>query len=437
MNCRCAVVSGNPFPDTNLLGEGLLAPHMSRPKVSDIGETPDKMPSNNWGKMIGYAVLAAFTVLLAYVAILAFAPGILHFLQALKGALPPFIISIVLALLLDPLVTRLQKRGMSRALAAAVVFIAFALVLAGGIIYLIPKVVSEVTDFANDLPGYYDNASKFVSDLAARAKPILMRFRIPTTVSEVIDRYSGEFKSAGQQAGYILKIAVRGILAKTIWLVWGVLIILLTFLLLKDMDKIRAKIVYLLPDRYRDKAIRTTGAVGAVFSRYLQGLIVVCAIYGFAATILFSAFGVRYSLLIGLIAGLLYAVPYIGPIVTMLIVFLVSLLQNPSAVYMSFIVAGSTLVLNQIFDMFLTPKILGGAVGLHPALSIFALMFGGAAYGITGMILAVPVAASVQIILCEFFPKLREPLSKFDTVPKAKSSKPRGRRRGREGRHSK
>jgi len=85
----------------------------------------------------------------------------------------------------------------------------------------------------------------------------------------------------------------------------------------------------------------------------------------------------------------------------------------------------STVVLNQVFDMILTPRILGGAVGLHPVLSIFALMAGGTLYGIPGMVLAVPIAASIQVVLCQFFPKLGEPLERFRVGAKTKTPQSR------------
>ncbi|MDO8588116.1 MAG: AI-2E family transporter [Armatimonadota bacterium] len=385
------------------------------------------MPSNNLPRTIFYISVAVFvTGFLLYVAIIAFAPIFLSFLSAIRGVIPPFVVAIAFALLLDPVVVKLQSRGLSRVVATLVVFVVFILIVAAGIISIVPAVISQVGDFTTDLPGYYDRGSEFLSDLAARARPLLSRFHAPTTASEALERFSSQIKSFAGSAANLLLSVLQSTLQKSIWLI---LIVLITFMLLKDLDKIRGKLIFLLPDAQRERTLKAARAVGNVFARYIRGLVLVCALYGVAAFILFSIFGVRYALLISLAAGLLYAVPYIGPVTTLLIVFLVSLVQRPDHVYIAFIIAGSTLVLNQVFDMLLTPRVLGGAVGLHPVLSIFALTFGGAAYGVAGMILAVPVAASVQVILCEVFPKLREPLGKFDT--KAAGERKKAPRRGR------
>jgi len=151
--------------------------------------------------------------------------------------------------------------------------------------------------------------------------------------------------------------------------------------------------------------------------------VLICLLYGVVAFIVFTLFGLRYALVMGIVAGLLYAVPYVGPVTTALMVLAVSLVQHPDRIVLALAATASTAVLNQVFDMGLTPKLLGGAVGLHPVLSIFALMAGGAAYGIPGMVLAVPVAASVQVVLCELFPRLREPLGKFGTKREARKKR--------------
>ena len=366
------------------------------------------------------------TGFLLYLAIVAFAPVFLSFLSAFLGVLPPFILAIAFALMLDPVVVKLQGKGASRGMATVVVFIVFALIVTAAIVNLVPAVISQVGQFTTALPGYYDSGSEFLSSLAVKAKPLLHRLHAPSTPSEVLEKFSTHIKTFAGSAANLLLVVLQSVLQKSIWLV---LIVLLTFMLLKDLDKIRAKLIFLLPDAHRERTLKTTRAVGNVFTRYIRGLILVCALYGVAAFLLFSIFGVRYALLISLAAGLLYAVPYIGPTSTLLIVFLVSAFHRPDHIYMAFIIGGSTLALNQAFDMLLTPRVLGGAVGLHPVLSIFALTFGGAAYGVPGMVLAVPVAASVQIILCEVFPKLREPLSKFDVKPGGRRTPRRARRK--------
>ena len=113
--------------------------------------------------------------------------------------------------------------------------------------------------------------------------------------------------------------------------------------------------------------------------------------------------------MIGLVSGVLYAVPYVGGAATVAIVALVALSTHSSAGFVLGVVV-TVLLIYQLFDQVITPRVVGGQVGLHPVVSIFALTTGGQLFGLPGMILAVPVAASIQIVLTTLWPQLAEPL---------------------------
>jgi predicted PurR-regulated permease PerM len=118
---------------------------------------------------------------------------------------------------------------------------------------------------------------------------------------------------------------------------------------------------------------------------------------------------VQYSILIGLFAGILYAVPYVGASSTALLVFLVALAtHNDNSLHAAWVPPIAVLINNQAFDLFISPRILGKSVGLHPVLSLFALLAGGQLFGLAGMVLAVPIAASIQEIIFEIYPLLRK-----------------------------
>lgn len=374
------------------------------------------MSSKELLTIIGYGVLAIVGLV---------------FLYLVRSILPPFIISVVLALLLDPVVNWLQTKRIARGFAILIVFLAFVLVCAAGVTYLAPKVINQVSQLSQDYNGYYEQGSRWAGGVIEKHKPLLTRLHLYKTQSEALAIISDKIRAYSGEALNVLGHTLTGFLAKSVWLI---LIILITTMLLKDFDKIRAKFMYLIPETHRDRALGTARAVGAVFGNYIRGLVTVCLLYGVVATVAFSILGLRYALVIGIVSGLLYAVPYVGPFTTGLIVFLVSFVQHPDKVYLALLYSGGTFALNQVFDMLLTPRIVGGAVGLHPILSIFALTAGGAVFGVVGMVLAVPIAASIQVLLCEFFPKLRKPLAEFGGKAKpatnpAKSAKSGGQKK--------
>jgi predicted PurR-regulated permease PerM len=179
--------------------------------------------------------------------------------------------------------------------------------------------------------------------------------------------------------------------------------------LLKDLDYIKAKVVHLTPEKHRTKIVAVTSAVGGVFGRYVRGMMIVAILYSIVATIVLSAFGVQYALIIGVVAGLFYLVPYLGNIVIVGMSVIALLVQPGHTGAQAGILAGILLVQSMIvFDLFITPRIAGGSVGVHPVLALFSLALGAQMFGVIGMVFAVPVMASLQVAMGQAFPVIYE-----------------------------
>jgi predicted PurR-regulated permease PerM len=193
-------------------------------------------------------------------------------------------------------------------------------------------------------------------------------------------------------------------------LAWVAIVPLVTFYMLLEIDPLRARVVHLVPAVHRSRFLEMAERIGAVFSGYVRGLIIVCAGYGVVTGIVLAlVFRLPYALMIGLMAAVLYAVPYVGALAIVTVAGLVAFATHPTAGFV-LAVAGTLIVINQLFDQFIYPRVVGGQAGLHPLASIFALTVGGQLFGLWGMILAVPVAASVQVVLVAIWPQLAEPL---------------------------
>ena len=170
---------------------------------------------------------------------------------------------------------------------------------------------------------------------------------------------------------------------------------------------------YLAPQRARAPMSQYARDIGSVFTDYLRGLLIVSTLYGIATMIALACLSLihrqmfAYVLLIGVAGGILYAVPYIGPLVTAAVTFLVAF--SAGGLSFGIIAIIVTLIVNQIFDNVITPRVVGGGVGLSPVASLFALTLGGTLFGLWGLLLSVPVAASIQAILFRLFPKLTTP----------------------------
>jgi len=224
-----------------------------------------------------------------------------------------------------------------------------------------------------------------------------------------------------------LTLLLGGAASKAIWLV---IIPISAFFFMRDFPLLRARIIALFPEVYQDRIDVMSREVVEVFSAYLRGLGKICGLYAIVAWILFTVLGLKYALFLGLMAGAFYAVPYVGQLFTAIgsgsVAYLMDRhtalfffrVESHSSKYALLVVVCAVIAQNT-FDQILYPRIVGGSVGLHPVVSIFALMAGATLFGIWGMLIAVPVAASIQIILLYFFPKLTQkpPARLLETSP--------------------
>jgi predicted PurR-regulated permease PerM len=342
------------------------------------------------------------------------------FLYLTREALPPFLIAFGVAALLDPLLDRLERRGWSRRAAAAVVFAAFLLVFFAVAIILLPMAMHQAVELVRNVPGYYTRLTAWGEQWLNQRRALLVRLHLPTSSAGMLAQYQAQI------LGFLRTLVARlvgvlgGSLGKAVWLA---IIPIVTFYLLQDIDAIIRRALSLFPDRHRDRIAGVGRDVVAVFTGYLRGLCIVCSLYAVVNVILLTLLRVPYALVIGLFSGILYAVPYVGAVTTIALGALVALASpNPTTGHVVG-VAVALLATNQVFDQLITPRVVGGLVGLHPVVSIFALTVGGNLFGLPGMILAVPIAASIQVVLVELFPALTRPLP-GDAAAARRNAKP-------------
>lgn len=358
------------------------------------------MITNGWLRVIAWAAALVGAAAAIHVLLLLYQPIIRPILQVLL----PFSVAVGLALLLDPTIDRLADRGMSRGFAVALVATSFLTAFVILAVFLVPVMVSQARELAGNLPEYYQQAEAETTAVMARNEGLLRRFHLPATMQELSAQLSGQAQRAASTSLANAGTTLAALISKAVWLV---IIPIITVFLLIDIDTTKMKILLLAPERHRERTARIAGSIGSVFGKYIRGLITVSIFYGIACGLAIAAWGVPYAALLGAAAGALSLVPYIGTISTVLLVGLVAFVNLPSNPMHAVYVAVTILAINQVFDNAVSPRIVGKAVGIHPALAILALLIGAQLFGLVGMILAVPVAASIQLIALEFYPPLR------------------------------
>ena len=331
-------------------------------------------------------------------------------LQAIVAIITPFVIALVIALLLDPLV-ELFQRGIrplkkQRLPAVLLVYFLFLLLFAAIIFVLVPQIGDQAKNLMDNVPEYATNLKKIANNFI-HAHPKIGPIKLPhEDVDKILDKNNDKISQYVTQYG---NIVVKSLISSLGNVINVVIVPIIMFYILVQMDYLKGRLLFLMPVKLRDQVIKITADVGGVFGNYFRGMFTVASLYGLVTMCVFFLFGLRsYALLLGVVAGCLYPVPYLGPALTGLISAIVSLATGHSIVHTSILLAVVLGLVNGTFDNVLVPRLVGKGVGLHPLLTMFALFLGNNLFGLWGMLLSVPVAASIQVVLFRLIPKLSQ-----------------------------
>lgn len=315
----------------------------------------------------------------------------------------PFIWAAVLSYVLLPLVRLIEVRAIHhRGAAAAIVFLGLLALIASGTRVLVPLAMEQMGMFQRSLP-----------ELVANAQNTIVETLNQLGMDDLQPLVFGPVGSAPVEfTRRAANLAVPFIVGFGHFLLEFLIFLIATFFLLRDWPRLIDWIGRLAPRRYRHELIPLGQQVNVLLGRYVRGQLVLIVIMWVVTTIGLTAFGVPFSFLLGFMTGVLEIIPIIGPITAGAIASLVALGHpNPfgwsQLVYVAAIAIMYT-ILRHAEDYFVIPLVIGRIVRLHPAVVIFALLGGGALFGLIGVLLAVPVAATGRLILIYVSAKLRD-----------------------------
>jgi len=309
------------------------------------------------------------------------------------GMLWPFVFSFILGYLLEPLVGVLGRylpRGV--AIGVIAVLLLGALTLIGAL--LIPLVISEVWDLVRRLPDYAD----YFRDLYTRIEAYLSAYGYEGYASELQQRVIGKLPEVGKLFADQTTSALRGLTSGIAALLNLLMIPFLTYYILKDFSRIKQLLSEAFPERHRERMLEFFHRVDTVLGQYIRGQILVSTFVAVLTAIGLSLSGVRYAVVLGLTAGALNLIPYVGIATTFLITLFVAALDtDPWVTCLKVVIV--FVVVQGIEGNFLSPRVVGQRVGLHPAWVIFALVISANLWGFLGMLIAIPAAAVANIVI--------------------------------------
>ena len=338
-------------------------------------------------------VVSRFLVRLQW-ALLLFAVGWL--VWRLGPVLTPFVFAALLAWMGDPLVDRLEAAGRSRNVAVVMVFTLMLLFLALALVILVPMIVAQVRTLGEALPGYREwllqTALPWVQ---ARTGVDIDAWMDP---ARILDFFREHSERAGGIAATALGVVSRSGMTVLTWVANIVLIPVITFFFLRDWDRMVERVASVIPRDHVDTVTRLARESSEVLGGFLRGQFLVMVILGVMYGIGLWLVGLELGLLIGLIAGLFTFIPYIGPATGIVLGIIAALIEYGD--WQHLLGVAVVFTIGQLVESYwLTPKLVGDRIGLHPVAVIFAVMAGGVLFGFVGMLIALPAAAVVNVLL--------------------------------------
>jgi predicted PurR-regulated permease PerM len=346
------------------------------------------------GALLTRAGVAAWSV----VGMLVAAYLVLLVVARLRILLAPVVLAVVLIYLLNPVVSRLASIGVHRVLGSLSAFAALlgVIVLLGFLV--LPAIAEQAGDLTDRFPELYATSIDQLEGL-------LEDFGFGGIDLWTYDELQ-EFLSEPENQDQIIAAALDNLGAITSGLFEAVLVFLVApavaFYVLIDLPRIRSESTDLVPPRHRAEAVHLTREVGTAVGGFLRGQVLVAAIVGVLTSVGFRAIGLEFWLLIGLISGFLNIIPFVGPWVGGALGVFAGLVVNAD-VRVAVLAALVALGVQQIDNHFVSPMVMRATVRLHPAVVVLILILGGATGGVWGVLLAVPVAASIKIIFGHFW----------------------------------
>lgn len=318
----------------------------------------------------------------------------------LGPVLTPFLVSAGLAYLCDPLVDRLEKVHVrkwtiGRTGAVIIVFLALTAIVTLALVFILPALVRQAQQVVERFPAWLDWLEGSAWPWVAARLGLDAAAFDTTHATELLRQYWREVSGAAVD---VVSAMGRGGQVMLTLVANVVLIPVVTFYLLRDWDLLMQRIQGLLPRSRVNMVSKVAAEIDDVLGAFLRGQFVVMLALGTIYAIGLSLLGLEGAFLIGMGAGLLSIVPYLGSIVGLAIAIGVALFQFGDILHVALVLVvfafGQTLE-----GMVLTPKLVGDRIGLHPVTVIFAVMAGGQLFGFVGILLALPVAAALNVVV--------------------------------------
>ncbi len=318
----------------------------------------------------------------------------LALLVVLRDVLLPFVVGMAIAYFLDPACDRLEAMGCSRMIATTLITAFFFALMVTVLILLVPPLSSQLLAFVEQLPGY----AEALRDQALRLSSFVESRIAEDDMQQLQEILAGFSDRALVYLADIAEGIFSGFGSLFTLLSLALITPVVTFYMLRDWDRITAKIDSWLPRGKVDVIREQARLIDETLAGFARGQALVCVMLGVFYAAGLSLVGLDFGLIVGFVTGLISFVPYFGMIVGFVTGAGIAIAQFGELVPV--LLVALVFGIGQILEgNFLTPRLVGDRVGLHAVWIIFALLAGGTLFGFLGILLAVPVMAVIGVLV--------------------------------------
>ena len=316
---------------------------------------------------------------------------LLNFLGTVLSILSPFFIGIIIAWLLDPIVTWLQKNGFKRAIATVMVFLSFISLVVLFFVLLIPSFADQINEFIGSAPSVLNNIKNFGENLFDKLNNIYdydftnIKEQLYGGLSNIVSGLTVTLPNK------VISIA-SSIVSGGLNIIFGLFI---AFYMLFDFNNVRKHLFNLLPKSIHADAITLTDRLNKTLKSYVQGTLLIMLLLFIFQSITLAIAGLSSPMLFGMFCAVTNVIPYIGPYIGGIPAVIVGFTISPATGIFTLL---AVVIAQFLESYFLNPIVMSKTMKLHPVTIMIGLLIFGHFFGILGMVLAAPIISCIKII---------------------------------------
>ncbi|MBM7313924.1 AI-2E family transporter [Streptococcus suis] len=309
----------------------------------------------------------------------------------------PMLLTGLLYYLLNPLVDLFEKYKFSRTVGISILFVLIALLLVWGLAVAIPSVQAQIMSFMRNLPGYIAEIEGIATKLLENEQ--FAQFR-PTAL-EQLNKLNDQIMTFARNMSTSAVNWASNLISTASQIIVSILIMpFILFYLLRDGNQVKGNIIKFLPTKWRSPIGQVLTDVNSQLANYVRGQVTVAMIVAFMFSVMFSIIGLNYPITLGIVAGFLNLIPYLGSFLAMIPAVILGIIAGPFMLIKVLIVF---MVEQTIEGRFVTPLIIGSSLSIHPITILFVLLTAGQMYGVLGVLLGIPIYASIKVVVKAIF----------------------------------